>query len=358
MAALKVVLGCALAVSFAMPAAATRPASGTIMADYVRARAAAAEGQAEVAARAYGVVLAAAPANAMVANRAYRQAIIAGDRPLAVKAVKALEARGALLPDARLFLLVEAVDASDWTQATALVDEIEKDGIFAFAVPVLRAWIAYGSHRGDPLAVLADTRQAGGLAATYANDHRVFLQLLDKDQQADAIATVRAAVPFDRRLRLAAAAQLARTDRTRALALLQGNDAMFVRARALIEAGAPLPGAIDSAARGISELFVRIAIDVNRERVAPLAISFARLATFLAPDNAEAWMVTAGLLGANGRGEAALTALGRVPTDDPRADAASALHVRLFVQQDKLAPALAVALARAGQKEVVADDWA
>ena len=362
MPALKFVLGCAIAASFATPAAATMPTSRTIMADYVRARAADADGQAAAAAKAYGAVLAASPANATIARRAYRQALIAGDRPLALKAVKALEAQNALPPDARLFLIAEAVDAGEWKQAALLADQIEKDGAFAFVVPVLRAWIAYGAHSGDPLAPLEGARKAGGLATAYAADHRALLLLLIKDRQNEGIAAVQASGMTDTvrstRLRLAAAAEIAKTDKTRALALLGGDDAVFALARQRIEAGKALPGAVDSSAKGISELFVRIAIDVNRERVAPLAIGFARLATFLAPDNAEAWAVTAGLLGANGQESAALAALDRISAADPLADAASALRVRLLVQQDDLEAGLKAALARANSPAADANDWA
>jgi len=102
---------------------------------------------------------------------------------------------------------------------------------------------------------------------------------------------------------------------------------------------------------------VRIAIDVNREHVPPLAISFARLSTFLAPDNAEGWLVTSELLGANGEEHAALATLDRISADDPLADAASAMRVRLLARDGDLEGALKIALARANGPRADAGDW-
>jgi len=357
----KTVLGSALALAMAVPAAASTPDQRTIMAEYVKARAADADGYTEAAAKGYAAVLAAAPDNAGVAKRAYRQAMVAGDRALALKAVKALEAQNAVPPDARLLLLADAVGRRDWKGASVLADQIEKEAVFAFVVPVLRAWIAYGAHQGDPLAALDGARKAGGLATAYATEHRALLLLLMKGRQQEGVAAIRALAMTNNarlaRLRLAAAAEVAKNDRDTALSLLAGDDAVSAAARARLSAGKPLPGAIDTPARGIAELFVRIAIDVNREHVPPLAISFARLSTFLAPDNAEGWLVTSELLGANGEEHAALATLDRISADDPLADAASAMRVRLLARDGNLEGALKIALARANGPRADAGDW-
>jgi tetratricopeptide (TPR) repeat protein len=362
MSVLKVALGCVIASALAMPAAAAMPASRTILAEYLHARVADADGEAAAAAKGYAAVLAATPTDTVIATRAYRQAMIAGDQPLALKAANALVAGDMLPPDGRLLLLAEAVNARDWKKAGLLADQVEKDKAFAFVLPVVRAWIAYGAGDSDPVAALDKAQASGGLAAAYAKDHRPLLLLLMEGRRAEGIAAVQALGVTDpgraTRLRLAAAAQVAKTDKARALAMLTGDDAEFAVARRRIEAGEPLPGAVDTAQKGISELFVRIAIDVSRERAAALAIAFARLATFTAPDNDEAWAVTAGLLGASGRDEAALAALDRISPAAPLIDAAAALRVRLLMQRDDLAGALAAAEARAKRADADQSSWA
>ena len=51
------------------------------------------------------------------------------------------------------------------------IDAVEHDQIFAFIVPVLRAWLAFGSGQGDPLAALP-AAGGQGVAAAYAAEHR------------------------------------------------------------------------------------------------------------------------------------------------------------------------------------------
>ena len=58
--------------------------------------------------------------------------------------------------------------------AAAQIDAIERDQLFAFAVPVLRAWLAHGTGQGDPLAALP-APGGQGLGAAYAAEHRPLL---------------------------------------------------------------------------------------------------------------------------------------------------------------------------------------
>ena len=85
----------------------------------------------------------------------------AGDWPLALRAAHLLERRGAILADARLLLVAEAFHARDWRAAATRIDAVEHDQVFASIVPVLRAWLAFGSGQGDPLAALAGRGRAG-----------------------------------------------------------------------------------------------------------------------------------------------------------------------------------------------------
>ena len=117
------------------------------------------------------------------------------------------------------------------------------------------------------------------------------------------------------------------------------------RAR-LIEAGRPVPGAIAGADAGVAELLVRLALDLHAQELTALGAMFARLATWLAPDNSEAWMVAAELLGAAGPAPARRRPARqcRAPTIRSRRPRATQ-RIRLLVGGGDREAALAVALA-------------
>jgi tetratricopeptide (TPR) repeat protein len=337
----------AAALTAAPSGAAVRSPDDRAAAQYVRARAADAAGNLDVAAAGYAAALTAAPNDALLALRTYRQAMLAGDQPLARRAAVVLAANNALPADARLFLLGEAVLAKDWAGARGYADAIEKDEVFGFLVPILRGWIAFGAGDADPLAKLADVGKGGSLTIAYAAEQRALL-LLAMGRKADGIAAVRAlgATSTGRgpRLRLTAAETLtAQGDRAGALALLGDLPGPAAVARERLAAGGTLTGAVTDAPTGIAELLVRVGIDVSRERVTPLAINMVRLSTFLAPGNAESWLATAELL--------ASSALTRIPADDPLAEGVRVARMQLLVSNGERQQALAEVEKAAAQKD-------
>ncbi|ARS25912.1 hypothetical protein KC8_01195 [Sphingomonas sp. KC8] len=328
---------------------------------YVRARAADAAGLTELAAAGYGAALAATPNDPLVAMRAYRQAMMAGDRALALRAANVLVSTGKQPPDVRMLLLTEAVSAKNWAGAATIVDQIEQDQVFAFAAPALRAWIARGSGKGDPLAALDGARKLGGIAAAYAAEHRA-LMLLATGRRDEGVAAVRSMIgPGGRgavRLRITAAAALVKAgDRAAALDLLEGEEPLLGLARSRINDRKSLPPAVTGAADGIADLFTRVAVDINRERVTPIALSFARLATFLAPRDAETWLVTSELLTAAEQYGTALAVLDNIRADSPFAEAARNQRLELLVRQGEREKALAEALAATRKRDVAVADW-
>ncbi|WP_238995821.1 tetratricopeptide repeat protein [Sphingomonas solaris] len=327
---------------------------------YVRARAADAAGRTELAARGYAAVLAETPDDSVLALRTYRQAIAAGDRPLATRTARMLDARKLLPADGRLLLLADALLAADWKAATLATDRIEQEGVYGFAVPVLRGWIAQGSRKGDPFVALDAARSGGPIAMAYAAEHRALIALAT-GRIDEGVAAVKALSTGGGgravRLQLAAASALAkRGDRAGALAMIAGNDGTLTAARKIVTDGRPLPGGVDGPAEGIAALLTRTAVDINRERVTPVSLTLARLATFLAPGNAENWLVTSEILSAGEQYESALAALEQVKPGDPFEEAARFSRVQLLVRRGEPEKALgeALAMARAGN---TADDW-
>ncbi|PTQ10222.1 hypothetical protein CLG96_14010 [Sphingomonas oleivorans] len=360
MSPLKLAGGCVLAALLAVSAEGARIREAEPTTAYVRARVAEAGADLHKAATGYAAVMEASPDDMALAMRAYRQAMMAGDRKLATRAAKALDARNGLPPDGPLLLLANAVQKKDWRTAGVLTDRIEKERVFAFLVPVLRAWIALGAHDGDPVAKL-DAAAPDPLGTSYIAEHRALLMLAE-GQTEQGVAALRAlsVQPPARntRLRIAAAAGLAKArQKERALALLEGDDPLLAAARARIAAGDRLPSTIVTAGDGISELIVRVAIDVNRERVTPLGLALVRIATFFAPANASAWLASSEMLSGVGQNELALAALDKVTADDPFSDVAQALRLKILVRQGQTETALAESLKRTGRTDATFRDW-
>jgi tetratricopeptide (TPR) repeat protein len=278
---------------------------------------------------------------------------------LALDAARTLERGNALLPDARFLLLAEAFRARDWRAARGEIDAIEREQLFAFTVPVLRAWLAVDSHEGDPLAALT-AAGTQGVAAGYAAEHRalILLAMGRPEGAGEIVRAARSAGPRESRLRVAGAALLAgRGQREPALALLDGNGPSLASARRLIEAGRPVPGAITAADEGMAELLVRVALDLHSQELSALGGMFARVATRLAPDNSEAWMVAAELLAQQDKHRLAVDLLGNVGPLDPFAATAREQRIRLLVGGGDREGALAAALSATSAGSANRSDW-
>jgi tetratricopeptide (TPR) repeat protein len=296
----------------------------------------------------------------VLAARALSQAIAAGDRTLALQAARLLDSAGKLAPDGRLLLVGEAFRAKQWKEAGRQIERLEADEVFSFMTPLLRAWLAQGSGNGDPLALLG-AASGNALATTYASEHRPLLLIAGgkAKEGAAALAPLVADESIrSQRLRIAAAAILVRKGgRKEALELLAGEAEALAEARRRIEAGRRLDGEILLPAEGMAELLSRMALDLNGQEVPQLALSFARLATFLAPQSSEAWLIAADLLSGQGRHEAALSALSKVPGDDVFAATAADRRMTVLVEANRTDEALAEArrAVAAGPSEI--DNW-
>jgi len=342
-----------------LPTAAGARVERSPLNSYVRARAASSAGAFDQASQGFVAALDAAPDNEMIATQALSHAVTAGDWRLALDAAHRLERRRVLPPDARLLLVAEAFRTRDWSRAKTLIDAVESDQLFAFMVPVLRAWLAYGAHQGDPLAALP-APGGQGVAAAYAAEHRPLLMLAlgRPEANAELVRAAASAGARGQRLRIAGAALLAkRGERDSALALLEGNGTPIVAARELVRAGRPLPGAIEGADSAMAELLVRLSLDLQQQELTGLASMFARIGTWLAPDNSETWMVTAELLALQDKERIAVALLANVPAGDPFAITVRDQRIRILLDGGEREAALADALAVTHASDAATTDW-
>ena len=342
------------------PAEANRPDELSTYTRYMRARAADAAGMSDLAAAQYAAVLQDAPGNMQLAIRAYRQATVAGDKALALSSARMLDKAGVLPPDGRLLLLSEAITTRDWKGADAITSRIEQDQVFAFLAPIARAWIAFGSGNGDPMAPLSKL-SGSALSNAYGADHRALI-LIAEGKWSDAAEIIKLRPPGsdirDVRPRLLLAQSFAAAgQRDQALAILRSDDSASVAMRTRIEVGGRIAAPKIDAAFGISQLYSAVAADLNRERVTPLSLTLARFALFAAPDNPEAALVTAQLLSMAGRGETALTVLSQIRADDPLISAARIARARILVNRDEKQAALDEIKQVTARPDATVSDW-
>lgn len=302
----------ALALAFCATGALAQ-ARGDALDHYVQARMLDAAGNGGAAVQSYSLALNGAPAEERVASRAYRQAIEEGDVKLAVRAALALEAVRKLPGDARLLLYLDVLKRGDWRGAGLQLDKMEEEaGNFDFLTPILRGWLRFAAREAAPLELL-DARSGESLTGAYAREQRVYL-LLALKQNADGLAAARALASADNRgvwLRLSAAARLvANKDGAGARELLSGNDPTLSRARSLVEASAPLPGAVDGANDAAAVLIARVAADLIRDN-SDLGLLVARLAAYASPNHPQVRLVLAQALSSGGYQTAAIAELDR-----------------------------------------------
>jgi tetratricopeptide (TPR) repeat protein len=331
----------------------------SLLAAYARARLAGSDGSLEQASRAYATVLAARPDDASVAARAYRQALIGGDFPLALKAAAALGKAGALPADGQLLFLSRAIKAKDWKTAGAAIDLLGKDGSFDFLVPVLRAWLAQASRQGDPLAIL-DSPTGSALTSALGSEQRALI-MISSGKLDDATTIVQAqalaAGGGSTALKLAVASRLQSAGRRdQALALLRGDDPTLVAARGLVEIGKPLRvGSVDVAG-GVAALFVRVAEAIQSDPRSPVGVTLARLAVWLDPSNDGAVVMLSRLLASVGQPSQALALSAKVGLGSPWSGAAIDTRAAILTEQGERDGALALAKAKSeGPNATVAD---
>lgn len=320
--------------------------------DYIKARAADADGQVAAAAASYAQALSAAPGNQVVAIRAYREALAAGDYDLAVRASQVLQASGVAPADSALLSLADAVHQGDKRAAGAAIDRLGS-GPLAFLAPILRGWQAFDQGVADPLAPL-DAVGENPLGRRYAAENRALL-LIAIGKTNDGVAALRATLGADQGsfdLRINAAQLLtAKGKKDIAAALLSGSDPVLATLRADLG-----DGVRPSFAFGVSRLFSRLAADLAHSEPTPLSIVLTRAALRAEPGNDRARLVLAEALAGDDATEGALATLDQIDAHSPFRAVARSARVTVLDHAGDQAGALAAAKALAEADGATSED--
>ena len=318
---------------------------------YVRARAAAADGQVGVAAAGYAAVLATAPDDEVVAVRAYRNALAAGDLALAKRAGTVLTRAEVAPADVAILDFADAVRTRNRAAADDALGRIGA-GPLDFLAPVLRAWSAF-DRGNDPFPAL-DQGADSGLSRRYVTEHRALLLIATGqiDEAVTALQTVVTADPGSLDLRWNAAQLFAaKGKRQIAVSLLSGEDPVLVRLRREVSRG-PKP----SLAFGASRALTRLAADLAGQETQALSILLTRSALMLEPGDDRARLLLAAALTGEGAYDRALTVLDAVQPASPFH--AAAMNERIDVRRKRgdTEGALALAAELAGARDATTAD--
>ncbi|WP_448586389.1 tetratricopeptide repeat protein [Thermaurantiacus sp.] len=363
--------------------------TGAGLAAYLKARIAAGENLIPEASRGFAKARAADPGASEVRVRTFETALVAGDRAAALSLASALAPGEALgLPGSRfgfgeqvvqLAKVVGAAHARDWRafdRARAGFQE-SQPGALPLLPILLESWGK--AARGDIAGALAPLSPAepNPFTRSYFLEHRAHILAFARrwpeafDGYARLVAAEGSGVPRLRLQAAAAALEAARAApaerdrwREKAIGVLGGgpaHDPLLAMARARLAAdpradGRRIGAAPPSVHDGLAQLFLRLAADASRERPVPVAIAFARFATFLAPASPEAWLLAGDMLARNGLGDLALSAYASVPAG-PYARQAAVRSGQVLVELGRTGEAIAALRALATGPEATVDDW-
>ncbi|MBY0519114.1 MAG: hypothetical protein K2P79_01670 [Sphingomonas sp.] len=323
--------------SFAVPAIAA--GDGGELAAYVRARAADGDRRGDRAASDYARALAASPGNVVIAIRAYRAGLQAGDNALVARARDVLERASVEPGDTALLALADAVRRNNDADMQAALARIAAGPLDFVATP-LRAWTLVSSDPKRALA-LVDTMPRRSMAARFTTEARALIALAGGQSRSGLIAVeaLLAANPDDAELRINAAHLLYQSGaKDEALALLPARDPALAAARAQL--GTVVPAL---ASFGIARFYTRLGGDIVDDDTAPLAIVLARAALALDPGYDPARLVLGKALASEGAIDSALASLDPIRPGSPWFDAQQLVRIAILRRAGRTPDALAIA---------------
>jgi tetratricopeptide (TPR) repeat protein len=295
---------------------------------YMRARVADSRDQAAVAVESYAAALTGAPDNAVVAFRAYREAVEAGSYPLALRAAQTLDKAGDIPPDAHLLLFIGTLKTRDWGAARKRLDALAAEPGLGFMAPMLARWVDLASRSQVPVKT---SKTVDRVRNAYLQENEALIALASGDVE-NAVTSIKGMWVLEPyragSLRLAAAARLAQLgQRQRGKELIVADGGAADRARALIGKNGKPALAVVSPLDGTAFLLARIAGDLIVEGSPRSALTIARMAEFADPDNARIRLMVGGALAARKRHALALSIAESLLNDPVYGDDAASFRI-------------------------------
>ena len=328
---------------------------------YVLGRYAYADDELARAARYFDLARSQDPGQPALTRRAFELAVASGDRARAFALAQQLAAAGQGDSDVEMVRLADAVLRKDWPTVAVARSGLADAGYAAVVGPIVDAWVLFGRGRKDAALARLDPAAFSGFARSYIAEQRAhMLAAMGRwDEAAAAYAELRAGtrtgISFLRQGEADAMAQGG--DRDGALKLLQGDETTVVAARQRLESGKRIGALAPDARHGIGWMAARLASDLSRDKPVPLALLFARVSTFLAPDVPATWLIAGDVMARSEQSDSALAAYAEIPAGDALADAAQARRAEVLEGLGRGDDAGSLLKAAAAAPGAAANDW-
>jgi tetratricopeptide (TPR) repeat protein len=339
----------------------TQPAAESALHSYVLGRYAQSADSLDRAARYFNTARAQDSAQAELTRRTFEIAVAAGDSKLAFDTARQLAAAGRQDSDLALVRLVEAVLKKDWPAADTLRTGIANAGYAVVVGPIVEAWMLHARGKTGPALAKLDPGNFSGFARSYVAEQRAHMLAASGKyaEAAAAYADLRSGtgggISFLRQGEADARAEAG--DRDGAMKVLEGDDPTLAVARARLAAGKRIGALAPDPRRGIGWMAARLATDLSRDKPVPLALLFARMGTFLAPDVTASWLICGDVLARSGRNATALLAYDQVTPGDALAGAAATRRAEVLEAMGRDSDAGALLAAATTAPAATSEDW-
>lgn len=332
--------------------------------DYVLGRFAWSDDQWDKATAHFAQALARSPNDVMLLRRTFDLALASGNQELALQLVDRVAKSEQYDAPVVLLRVTDAVRRRDWKATDAARQDLAEAGYAAFVAPVIEAWTLFGRGKKEQALARLDPAAHEGFARTYVAEHRAHMLAAMKryDEAGQAYETLLGGQSTQlSSLRLIAAAAMQAGKRPEvAERILKGggSDPAVGTALERLAARQPIGAMIRDPRDGLAALFARMAADLSRERPLPIALTLARLSTFLAPERSEPWLVTGDILARAEQYDAALQALTHVREDDLLAPLARGRRAAILAETEREAESLRLLQQAVASPGATEEDWA
>lgn len=292
---------------------------------YLAGRLASMESDYVTAADYYTRALAADPANPAILEDAIVSQIGRGAVDRAVAPARALDALGAKSQVADLVVLTDLARQGDFAGAIAELDKGRSAGLLVDGL--FRAWALVGLGQMSEATVAFDkVTEAQGSRAFGLYHKGLALASVGDYEGADRIFSGEEGGPLraTRRGVLSHAQILSQLERSPAAIELidktvgDAPDPVFAGLRAELAAGKPVAfDLVEDAADGLAEVFFTVASALQGESADVNTLAYARMAEYLAPDDADMLLLVAQILESQEQHDLATETYAKIPQGDP-----------------------------------------
>ncbi|MEZ5824146.1 MAG: tetratricopeptide repeat protein [Geminicoccaceae bacterium] len=317
----------------------------SVAGSYLAGRVALDEGKMLEAAANFEVALSAEPDNSDLRRQIFLLRLAGGDLDNAVERAADLLELGVESDEARMLLAFDALGDGRLVEARERLSELGPGGISGMVGPLLDSWLLLAEGAADrALSSISADQGNDGMALVRTYHHASMLEIAGRTQEA--LDVLKPAVDMDalmpNRLLMALLGMQTRLgQREEALALLDNQLALLpentvvIDLRAAVAAGETTDMPVHDAATGMADALLSLSRALGSQRGGGQGLLLARLASFLAPEQGDIWVLIGEQMLAENNVLQALDALDRVGPQSLYSWEADLLRARAYNIADR-----------------------